>query len=405
MNADCVSNQSRPLRVAIIASSLALAGAEKQTYYIAKAFNKTGIDVRLFYLGAGGYYEQALRQAGVSVRQIYAPNQSWLMLTRLIAALCRLRPQIVLAAQFGDLLYAGPAGRFCQALTLGGVRSDGFYELNAHGRTSRWMMLLAHGLIANSYHAKRNLASSGIRPEKIAVLPNVIDLQEFDGRSILPAEISLPEDRIIISAVGSLHPCKRFDRFLDALALARRTEPALTGVIAGSDCGDKPNLEARAKALGLTPRDIIFLGEIENVAAFLARTAFLVLTSEYEGFPNVILEAMAARLPVISVPAGDSDTIVQHGKTGWIVEGDDSQRLAAFMVQLAQSAAMRKSFGGAGRKRVELEYNSESLAERLVAILQHFSGRQLRPVLRELVRRSAPQKAAEALRMRGGVPA
>jgi len=175
------------------------------------------------------------------------------------------------------------------------------------------MLRLAHGLVANSCRGRLTLVSQGIRPEKIELLPNVIDLQDFDARSALPSEISLPSGRIIASAVGSLHPCKRFDRFLEALALARRSEPALAGVIAGADCGAKAALQEKANALGLAPEHLTFVGECDRVPALLTRSALLVLSSDYEGFPNVILEAMAARLPVVTTPAGDASLVVQHG--------------------------------------------------------------------------------------------
>ncbi|MDE3066479.1 MAG: glycosyltransferase family 4 protein [Verrucomicrobiota bacterium] len=380
-------SQARRLRVALIASSLRLAGAEKQTFYMARALHRAGAETRLFHLGGGGYYEPVLRQSGVPVNQIYTPNKPCPMLARLMGALWQWKPQIVLAAQFGDLLYGAPAGRLCHALVLGGIRSDGFYELNAHGRFSRWMVRLAHGLIANSCRARQNLVSRGIKREKIAVLPNVIDLRDFDGRSGLSPGISLPSDRIIAAAVGSLHPCKRFDRFIEALALARRTEPALAGVIAGKDGGAKAELQAKANALGFGPRDLTFLGEVGNVPALLARSALLALTSDYEGFPNVILEAMAARLPVISVPAGDAGLIVQHGTTGFVVEPEDVRGMAALMVQLAQSPWMRRSFGEAGRKRVEQEYDETGLAERLPALFHGFASQCRRHALCELLER------------------
>src|SRR5207302_8290364 len=138
--------------------------------------------------------------------------------------------------------------------------------------------------VANSCRGRLTLVSQGIRPKKIEVLPNVIDLQDFDARSALPFGISLPSGRIIASAVGSLHPCKRFDRFLEALALARRSEPALAGVIAGADCGVQTALQEKAHALGLTPPDLTFLGECVGIPALLARAGMLVLHSDYEGF-------------------------------------------------------------------------------------------------------------------------
>lgn len=366
--------QEHPLRVAVVASSLRLAGAEKQTYYQALALHKAGIDVRLFHPGAGGYYLTALRQAGVPVRQIFEPNRPWRTLVRLTDDLWRLRPHIILAAQFSDLQYAGAAGRLCGALTLGGIRSDGFYELNSHGWLSPWMIRMAHGLVSNSERSRQNLASKGIHPEKIEVLPNVINLRDFDDHAAMPLKLELPPGRIIATAVGSLHPCKRFDRFLRALARAKHRMPAITGVIAGADCGAKAELQAQAKALGLTSRDIMFAGEVDNVPALLVRSAMLILTSDYEGFPNVILEAMAARLPVISVPAGDAARIVKAGRTGHIVEPDDTERMSEHMVQLAQCAATRNSFGESARLRVEQEYNFKTLASRLTTVCRHFAG-------------------------------
>ncbi|HWX21811.1 MAG TPA: glycosyltransferase family 4 protein [Candidatus Binatia bacterium] len=382
-----MSTRTPSLCVAIVASSLRLAGAEKQTFYMARALREAGIDVRLLYLGDGGYYETLLRKAGIPVGQIYAPNRPWLMLAKLIGTLRRLRPQIVLAAQFGDLLYAAVAGRLCQGLTLGGVRSDGFYELNGHGRFSQWMVRLAHGLIANSGRARQNLVSRGIRREKIAVLANVIDLREFDQRTALAAGVSLPPDRIIAAGVGSLHSCKRFERFLEALALARHREPRLFGVIAGADCSAKAELQAKANALGLGPHDLVFPGEVGNVPALLARSAMLVVTSDYEGFPNVILEAMAARLPVVSVPAGDAGLIVREGETGYMVDADDTRSMSAYMVRLAQSPVTRETFGAAGRKRVEEDYGYELLADRLVAILGGFARQYRRQSLCALLQR------------------
>jgi glycosyltransferase involved in cell wall biosynthesis len=155
-------------------------------------------------------------------------------------------------------------------------------------------------------------------------------------------------------------------------------------------------LHEKAKALGLTPPDLTFLGECDRIPALLARSGLLVLTSEYEGFPNVILEAMAARLPVITTPAGDASLVVQHNKTGYVVKGEDTQGMAAFMVQLARSPSMRLNLGESGRKRVELEYNYESLAGRLVTVFRTFAAQQRRASLLEMLARDIPARHTEA---------
>jgi len=367
-----------PMRVALIASSLRLAGAEKQFSYMARTLNESGIDARVFYLGGGDHYQKVLTDAGVPVRQIFNRGHPLLMLVRLIKELAALKPHIVLASQFGDLVFAGLAGRLCGALVLGGVRSDGFYELRTSGRRSWPMLKLTHGIIANSHRAKGNLVSLGIDAQKIEVLPNVIDLPDFDHRMAKPfANVKL-SGRVPIAAVGSLHNCKRFDRFLDGLALARQREPNLFGVIAGKDLGEQDALERKAKALGLFPDHVEFLGECENVPSLLARSRILVSCSDYEGFPNVILEAMAARLPVLATPAGDAGRIVKDKITGYLLPPDDAQLMAARIVSLVRAPAFSQQMGEAGRKLVEQDYSVTSLVPRLVSVFSDFARKHRR---------------------------
>lgn len=364
------------MRVALIASSLRRAGAEKQLSYMARALSEAGIDLRVFYLGTGDYYQSVLTDAGIPVRQIFNPRQSFLMLIRLIKQLAALRPHIVLASQFGDLTFAGLAGRLCGALVLGGVRSDGFYEIRTSGRRSWLMLKLSHGLVANSHRAKDNLVSLGINGQKIAVMPNVIDLSDFDQNMVKPFVNPALANRIPITAIGSLQNCKRFDRFLDGLALARQREPALFGIIAGEDLGEQAALQRKAKALDLLPGHIEFLGECQNVPSLLAHSRLLVSCSDYEGFPNVILEAMAARLPVLTTPTGDAARIVKDGATGFVIKPDDPQGMADCIVNLVRNPALANQMGEAGRKQVEQHYNLTSLVPRLMSIFSDFASKK-----------------------------
>lgn len=372
------------MRMALIASSLRLAGAEKQFVYIARALHQAGIDVRIFYLGPGDHYQQVLNQLTIPVEQVFNDGRPLLMLARLIKALLRFKPDVALASQFGDLIFAGPAGRLAGALVLGGVRSDGFYELNTYARRSGLMLFLAHGLVANSFRAKENLTTQGVAPRKIKVLPNVIDLMDFDIQARRPLPSPGPPGRPVIAAVGSLLPCKRFERFLEALALTRQGEPSAFGLIVGKDLGVKAALEQKAALFGLLPDHLRFAGECHQVPALLRQCRALVLCSEYEGFPNVVLEAMAASLPVVTAPAGDAGRIVSHGKTGFVTDGAP-ESLAKHMVQLLRDPGLSTRFGEAGRARVEQEFSFDSLASRLLDLIGDF-GREKRrnlPALRK----------------------
>src|SRR5437016_12650 len=184
------------MRIALIASSLRLAGAEKQFVYMARALQQAGIDVRVFYLGAGDHYQSVLVRMGVPLRQIFKAGQPLIMLARLVKEVFAFKPDIVLASQFGDLIFAIFAARLCGAFVLGGVRSDGFYELRTSGRRAWFLLNFTHGLIANSHRARENLVLKGMDRRKIAVVPNVIDLSDFDRKAATPLTSHDTTDRI-----------------------------------------------------------------------------------------------------------------------------------------------------------------------------------------------------------------
>jgi glycosyltransferase involved in cell wall biosynthesis len=235
------------------------------------------------------------------------------------------------------------------------------------------MLKLSHGFIANSHRARNNLVSLGIEAQKISVVPNVIDLADFDQKISNPLDSSAWANRIPVTAVGSLQPCKRFDRFLDGLAVARQREPSLFGVIAGPDIGEKPALEQKAKALGLFPGHLEFLGECAHVPSLLGHSRMLVSCSEYEGFPNVILEAMAARLPVLATPVGDTARIVIDGVTGYLLKPDDPHEMAERINSLVRAPTLASRLGEAGRKLVERDYDISRLAPRLLTVFREIA--------------------------------
>lgn len=125
-----------------------------------------------------------------------------------------------------------------------------------------------------------------------------------------------PDGKVRVLFLGRLIRSKRVDRFLRALALARRTAPQLTGLIAGGG-PERESAERLAQELGLNSSQAAFLGHTENVRELLGSADLLVFTSDdLEGSPNSILEAMAAGVPVITTACGDAPSLIEDGKSG-----------------------------------------------------------------------------------------
>ena len=354
------------LRVALLAGTLGRGGAEKQLAYAACALQDAGVRLEVYALQEGEFYGAVLRDAGLAPVCVGRAANPALRLLTFARALRRFRPHVVQAAQFYVNLYVALASRACGALAIGALRSDVVLDLQATGRWGRLLLRAPSALVANSQAARATAARLGVRATKIHVVPNVIETSAFDRawRS-RPAARRGPHAVAIL--VATLVPEKRVDRFLEGLALARRSAPGLQGVVAGAG-PERASLEAHAGWLGLLPGGVEFRGACDDIPRLLAEADILVLTSDHEGLPNVILEAMAARLPVVTTPAGDAAVVIEDGVSGYVVPFEPVADLANRLSTLARSPALRRQLGEAGYARVTERYACAGLADRLLAV-------------------------------------
>jgi glycosyltransferase involved in cell wall biosynthesis len=350
------------LRVALIAGGLSQGGAEKQLVYMARALLLAGAEVRVCCLTRGDYHEQALRSLGIPPVWIGRFGNPAARVVRLASALRDFRPHVLQSTHFFSNLYVCLVAPFYRALAIGSIRSDVYQEMEANGRWGPLLLKMPPAIIANSFTARRNAENLGLPAGRIEVLSNVLDLEEFDaGRGASQRARSGESGGSVVVSVSRLVQAKRLDRFLRALALARKENPGIRGVVVGEGPEAGP-LASLAGELGLVPEGLTFPGKKNDVAGFLAREAdILVLSSEHEGFPNVVLEAMAARIPVVTTPSGDSALIVEDGLTGFVVDGGDTAAMARRIIELSSSAELRGKLGAAGREKVERQYSARAL--------------------------------------------
>lgn len=353
--------RERP-RVALIAGTLGQGGAEKQLVYAARALAAAGVDVRVLCLTRGEPHEASLRAAGIPVDHVGEARGVARRLLRITRDMRQFRPQVVQAAHTYTNLYAALAARRAGALGIGALRSSVAHARAGNGAWTRWLLRCPSAVVANSHAAADELAKlPGLAPRRVYVVPNVIE-----------ARGSRPEVRTNPSApcaavVGRLVPAKRVDRFLESLALARREVPALRGVVVG-DGPERGALERRAGELGLGPA-VAFLGSRADVPSLLATVDVLVLSSDDEGFPNVLLEAMDAGRPVVATDVGDVREVVRDGATGYVV-ARSADALASRIVQLAKDPELGREMGEAGRARVCAEYGLPSLGGALIGVFR-----------------------------------
>jgi glycosyltransferase involved in cell wall biosynthesis len=371
-------------RVAFVAGSLGQGGAEKQLVYMARALGDEGVDVGIYSLSQGEHYEAVLRDCGLSPTFVGRHGNPVLRTSALIRHLRVFRPDVVHASHFFANLYAVLAAPACGAAGIGSLRNDVVHEVDANGRWGSWLLRLPSGLIANSHAAKRNAIALKVPATRVEVVPNVIAVPPATSPATTSPATSA--DGLVVLALARLVRPKRLDYFLAAVARARTEEPGIRAVIAG-DGIELDALRREAAALGLLPDGVEFVGRQADVAGILAAADVLLLTSDHEGFPNAILEAMAAGLPVVTTPAGDASVVVEHGRTGFVTPHGAVDAMAARLLELARSADLRRRLGKAGRERVVQEYAPDGLGRRLLTAYGTLARQQGRPAVAERLAR------------------
>jgi glycosyltransferase involved in cell wall biosynthesis len=345
------------LSICFVAGTLAKGGAEQQLYYMLRALHHSGARVRLICLTSGEFWEQPIQQLGVPVRPVGGTSSRLRRLVRIVREL-RMEPaQIVQSAHFYTNGYALVAARLTGAGEIGAIRCDVHSEMaGPYGLARRLTVSNMRRVAANSRAAVRTAEKFGATPSRLRFLPNVVETNLFR-----PSE--LPRSPVVrILGAGRLTAQKRFDRFLSVLAQVKDSvSHPVQAVLAGTG-PLQSELEQQATRLGLLPDGVQFCGPVTQMLPVYQQADILLLTSDYEGTPNVVLEAMACGLPVVATRVGGVPEIVTDGETGYLADPGDDDRLACVLRDLVCSSDLRNRIGHAARSYVLANHSTDKLA-------------------------------------------
>lgn len=352
------------LRVCFVAGTLGQGGAERQLYYMLNALKEHGAIPRVLSLTTGEYWEDRIKALGIPVTWV---GRSHLRLRRLRAIIEELRrePADILQSQhFYTNIYVVAAARFLGVCEIGALRSDAVNEVGANSGPLGWLSLRApRAIAANSQQAIENAVGLGMPRSRLKFLPNVVDTAHFTPDQKRCQDVDVDVVRVL--TIGRVAPAKRFDRFLRVIAAVRQGSACqVRGILVGDGPG-RASLEDEASNIGLFPEGIEFHGLKADVADFYQNSDVFLLTSDWEGTPNVVLEAMASGLPVVATRVGGVSALIRHGETGYLVDSGDEASLASALTELVHDREKRIAFGCRAREFVEQHYALPALAKDL----------------------------------------
>jgi glycosyltransferase involved in cell wall biosynthesis len=312
-------------------------------------------DVRIVELGIPG----ALRSLPSALRRMPAGMVLAQGTPRLLRATDRLarylraeQPDALLATLRGPCLMAIWARREARSRSRVVVRLANHATAEARGETSpfkrdypalvRRFYPQADRVVAVSQAMADDLVLRvGLERGAIEVIHNPVPVERIASLAMRPPERGWPDDRSlpVFVAAGRLVPQKDHATLLRAFAILRRTRDARLLILGEGEARDE--LLALAASLGVADR-VGLPGRVENPHAYFARAAAFVLSSVFEGFPNVLLEALAAGCPVVSTdcPSGPAE-ILPRPELGALVPVGDAEALAGAMRRVLEKAPDR----------------------------------------------------------------
>lgn len=376
--------------ILILVTQLERAGAQKVALRQARYFHQRGYQVTLcFFYDKYDLLAEMSRQEPYQVKSLEAkvPGQSRLVnglrafraLWRLYRLLRREQIEVVeTLTHYSNVLgimiawlARVPVRISSQRNTLLGF-SSWFLRLDAWLVNSR----LVDEMVAVSDETRRFCVDvEGMNPQKVVVIPNGINLEEFDRSQWAVEDLCrlrtslkiLPSARVVLT-VARLHPQKGHRYLIQAAPKILATCPNTIFLLVG-DGEERTTIEWSIRDASLSEY-FRLLGTRRDVPRLLALADLFVLPSIYEGMPNVVLEAMAAKLPVVATDVDGTSEVVADGETGVLVPPANPEALGDAIISLLEKPTYWEKMGQRGYQRVQTQFSEHVMCCRYEKLIQ-----------------------------------
>ncbi len=363
-----------PAKLVLWAGSFESAGTQRFLLELLRRMDRGRFTPIMFSTLAQGELLPEVEALGVPVhefgtgRRVLSPRTVG-DLSRAAACLRRERVDI-LSCMLGLTTLVGPfVGRAAGVPVVVNNQRNLSYWLRGGARESVYGFVsrrVVDAVIVNSAAAARELSGRFHVPESkvenIGVGTDLERISAAEPAEELRRELDLGESKVV-GVVAKLSPVKGHGRFLEAAALTARTYGDVRFLVVG-DGSERPALEREAGELGLSGK-VHFIGVRDDVPAVLKLMDVLVLSSLSEGSPNVLLEGMAAGVPVVAMSVGGVPEVVEDGVSGFLVDPGDAPGLSNAVLRLLNDSDRAREMGRKGRAIAAENYDINRVIARV----------------------------------------
>lgn len=265
-----------------------------------------------------------------------------------------------------------------------GVRTDNLLVdalVELYDRTiERLVARTARRVILLSKHLMSRATKLGIKKSNAVIIPSGVDTNYFDPQrsevkkkaTTLRNELNISSNKTVIGFVGRLFPVKGLPYLISAVKQIEHEHPNIVLLIVG-DGPQRADLEMMAKDL---KAKTIFAGWRTDTLPYYAIMDIFALPSLFEGLPNVMLEAMAMKNPVVATNVGGNVDLIIDSENGFLVPVQDYQGIASTLKKLIEDAGLRKRMGVINRKIVKQTYSWDMIVPKVEKVYNEVFDRQ-----------------------------
>lgn len=353
------------LRILFLTPAMGVGGVGRQLHKISKSLSSRNHSVHIISLTDIGYFGRQARKNGISVnsldikQEILAPFAIWKLRNKLKS----FNPHIFCCFAY----HANVLGRIVRTIqkvpvVITSIRNERFGGKIRELITKNTIML-DDAVTTNSKTVANDLVKRNIVDEDhIKTIHNAIDISEFQTDDPIDRiEFNVSNDCFLWITVGRLNEQKDHQTLLHAISQID-IEPIPNVLIVGAG-PQESQLKELAEGLQIN-NQVHFIGERNDIPSLLAASDAFVLSSAWEGLPNVVMEAHAAGLPVVSTDVGGVSELVADKETGYIVPEQDPKQLALAMGKMMElSQAEREKMGECGKRHIRMNFTINKITD------------------------------------------
>lgn len=355
--------------VAFIIDELEVGGTQRQLYLTATGLAARGWHVEVVCLHPILAMAPDFREAGIAVHVIPKTRRIDVQLLFALRRFLSTRGiDLVHAFSSTAEFYGGVAARLAGARFIGSIRNAADPLPLLHRAGKRIADRLADAVVANARAGRDDGISRGlVSRQRVQVIPNGLDLKRFTAdegeRAHARLRFGVPLDAPVIVSVGRLVAQKGWDTIVDVARHVLAAHPGARFMVVG-DGPLRQVIDAQVAACGIASQ-VVRVGECRDIRPALFAADIYLHASRWEGMSNAIMEAMAARLPVVASAVGGTPELVHDGCTGFLFPVGDGRAAADPICRLIADPAVRRILGERGRAIIETHYSSDTMVSQV----------------------------------------